>query len=356
MIAPVPSSKHAACIAGVMIRKDRYPSFCECWQELCAEIAQDLGVESVAIHLYQMYGRRLPKENQGRPNPFANKEGNPKLPFEKTVLYLKRAAEIFRSYANEKDTATSPTWGLTPNEFFKGTMEYFCDPQFFAEMRFIREHRHRRRRPTVYSRYIRKAFSILLPNWSQLIMRFDQLLFLTRQSTAELIVDGFHAVEGATRRDHLETVRRVVGLDYITSIRRSTSLADEPLLQLADLVAYVGRRNFEAENCIGTRDEHALAIYGCTVGTGFDKKRIARLETGLNMRKKNWKAAALTLRYTLARKHAEQVDPEFVQKHLVSEEEFYRRAEAFYKQPTRGGTGISVLKDPSVADIYRPKM
>lgn len=356
MIAPVPSSKQAACIAGVMIRKDRYPSFRERWQELCAEIAQELGVESVHIHLNQMYGRSLRTKHKGKPNPFANQDGTPRLPFEKTVLYLKRAAEIFQSYANERHTATSLTVGMTPIQYFEGTMQYFCDPQFFAEMRFIREHRHIRRKPTVYSRYIRKAFSILLPNWSHLIMKFDQLLHLTSRSTAELIVDGFHAVEGATRRDHLETVRRVVGLDYITSVRRSTSLADEPLLQLADLVAYTRRRYFDAESGIATkRDEHALAIYGCTVGTGFDKKRIDRLETGLSMRKKNWRASALTLSYTLAREHAESVDPEFAQKHLVSDEEFHRRAEDYYKSPIRG-PGVSVLKDPSVADVYRPKM
>ena len=352
MIAPVPSSKHAACIAGVMIRKDRYPSFRERWQELCAEIAQELGVESVIIHLHQMYGRSLPTKYKGRPNPFANKGGNPRLPFEKTVLYLKRAAEIFQSYANERHTAISLTVGMTPIQYFEGTMQYFCDPQFFAEMRFIREHRHIRRKPTVYSRYIRKAFSILLPNWSHLIMKFDQLLHLTRQSTAELVVDGFHAVEGTDHKEYLETVRQVVGLDYITSVRRSTNLADEPLLQLADLVAYMRRRYFDAESGIATkRDEHALAIYGCTVGRGFGKNRLAGLEVGLNMRKTNWKAKALTLRYTLAREHAEQVDPEFVQTHLVPEEEFHRRAEA-----SQGEVGISVLKDPSVADIYLPKM
>lgn len=54
MIAPAPSAEQAACIAGVMIRKDRYPSFRERWQELCAEIAQELGVESVHIHLNQI--------------------------------------------------------------------------------------------------------------------------------------------------------------------------------------------------------------------------------------------------------------------------------------------------------------
>lgn len=356
MIAPVPSSEQAACVAGVMIRQDRYPSFCECWQKLCAEIAQELGVESVAIHLSQMYGRSLPLGIEGKPNPFADKEGNPKLPFEKTVLYLKRAAKIFRSYANEKNTATSLTMGATPDKYSEDTSQYFSDPQFAAEMRFIREHRHIRRKPTVYSRYIRKAFSILLPSWSHLIMRFDQLLFLTGQSTAELVVDGFHAVEGTNRKDYLETVNRVIGLDYITSIRRSTGLANEPLLQLADLVAYVGRRKFEAENRILRRDEHALAIYGCTVGEGFDRNRIARLEVGLNMRKTNWRAKSMTLSYTLARKHAELVDPEFVQNHLVSEGEFYQRAEALYKQPTSGGAGVSVLKDPSVADTYRPKM
>lgn len=188
-------------------------------------------------------------------------------------------------------------------------------------------------------------------------MKFDQLLHLTKQSTAELVVDGFHAVEGTDRKDYLETVRQVAGLDYITSVRRSTNLADEPLLQLADLVAYVGRRQFEGENgIIMGRDESALAIYGCTHGTGFDKKRIDGLEAGLSMRKKNWRAAALTLSYTLARKHAELVDPEFVQKHLVSDEEFHRRAEDYYRSPIQDGPGVSVLKDPSVADAYRPKM
>ena len=65
MIAPAPSAEQAACIAGVMIRKDRYPSFRERWQELCAEIAQELGVQSVHIHLNQMYGRSLHTEHKG---------------------------------------------------------------------------------------------------------------------------------------------------------------------------------------------------------------------------------------------------------------------------------------------------
>ncbi|MCY4353237.1 MAG: hypothetical protein OXC09_00380 [Truepera sp.] len=330
-------------IAGAMIRKDQYELFCEQWQKLCSDIGRDLGVASAPIHARLMYGRVLPPDR----NPYAESDGTPKLDFNKTVEYLSRAVELFGDFSSQARVATTLTITAARSDLGEGLVRYYQDPEFYAEMMFLRENSEGRYK-RMYQRYQAKSTSALLALWIQLVATFEQFAHVMRLSSADFVVDSFQDSAGIDSDEFLEYAKEIIQLEYIGSGKIASDPNNEPLLQFADLWAYITRRHKEAaERVIGT-DQVVEALYkkyNKMASIGFPREKMKGLKAGLYMRRPDWIPRAVALQYALARKEIEDLNPDFANRYLLSVEEFLHRALDRYRQG-RGEqiVGYSILE------------
>ena len=313
-------------IAGAMIRKDQYKAFCERWQELCSDIGRDLGVASAPIHARLMYGRTLPRYRSGKiPNPYAESDGTPKLDFTKTVEYLSRAVELFGEFGRQARVATALAVINDRRKLIENQVRYYQDPGLCKEMMFLREHSEGRYK-RMYQRYQARSASALLPLWIQLIATFEQFAHVMRLSSMDFIVDRFHGSAGIDSDEFLEYARRIVQLKYIGSSRITSDPDNEPLLQFADLWAFVTRRRGEVKGRVLRPDPVMERLYGKLVLGGFPRAKMRRLRAGMYMRRRDWFPRTIALQFALARKEIEDLNPDFADRYLLSVDEFLNRA------------------------------
>lgn len=250
-------------IAGAIIRKDQYGLFHERWQELCSDIGRDLGVASAPIHLRLMYGKRLPpyrNRSGGIPNPYAERDGTPKLAFTKTVEYLSRAVGLFSDFSSQARVATTLSITMFRSGLTEELVRYYQNPEFYREMMFLRENSEGRYK-RMYERYQGRSASALLRLWIRLIAEFEQFAHVMRLSSIDFIVDRFHGSAGIDSDEFLEYAREIAQLEYIGASRIVSDPDHEPLLQFADLWAYITRRRREVAGRVIKPDPVVEALY-----------------------------------------------------------------------------------------------
>lgn len=330
------SDRHFPAVAGVTIRKDQYGLFCERWRELCSDIGRDLGVASAPIHARLMYGRTLPPDR----NPYAESDGTPKLAFKKTVEYLERAVELFGNFSSQDRVAAIVALTDKQEQLTENLDRYYRDPGHCAEMEFL--HRKNKR---ICQRYRQRLRNVPLSLWVRLVAMFEEFAYVTRLYPVNYILDSFQDSAGIDSDEFLACAREVVQLKHIGSIKVVSNPDHEPLLQFADLLAYITRRSREAREGSLKPDPEMQRLsekVESEVSGGFPSEEIK--EIGARLRSNpDWNVRASALLFALARKELEDLDPDFTDRYLLPVEEFLNRA-LVQSRKGKEVAGYSILK------------
>ena len=213
-------------------------------------------------------------------------------------------------------------------------------------MMFLREHSEGRYK-RMYQRYQAKSASALLPLWIQLIATFEQFAHVMRLSSMDFIVDRFHGSAGIDSDEFLEYARKIAQLEYIGSSKITSDPDNEPLLQFADLWAFIMRRHKEAAERVIKPDPAVEELFEKVALDGFPREKMKNLRAGLYMRRPDWLPRAIALQYALARKEIEDLNPGFADQYLLSVDKFLNRALDQHEKGKRV-VGYSVLKSSAL--------
>ena len=337
-------------LAIIFIKTNHLPEFEERWIRLRQEIQNYLGCSELPpVHLRLMYGRTLPKSYRGKPNPYVQY----RAPFQKIVDWATKGVRIVAQF-NARRQVLGTFIMLKPRQLaYEPLGRYFDEPQFKAEMQFLKEHSVGVRK-NMALRYLNRMASPLLPLLTDGILTLDEQMRLVGRKTVALKIDPFAEAHGLDVRSVLSAVNQVSELKQITSIEVMADSDNYPLSQAADLIGFANFRFHMSRLGYMAKDPFIGAIL-----RNLSPKHLPTPNLNQEVKKRYNKhypnaqyATTVPIHYAVARGAIEAVDSQFAERYLVTVEELKERAKEFVKY--RRAEGLSILRDPTVCKHLVP--
>lgn len=343
-----PGDHPITVMAFLFIKSNHLAEFEDRWIELRKEIQTYLECPDLPpIHLRLMYGRSLPVKYRGKPNPYFVK----KPPFEKLVEWLDKGMRILDTFSSRRRVLGTFTLSRSRISAYDSIGRYFAEPQFVAELQFLKEN-SKGKREGMAQKYLNRMVSPLLPLMTEGILFIDEQMRLIGKKSAAVKIDRFAEAHGLDPRNVLNAIDQVSELKHISSIEVMSDSDEHQLSQAVDLVGYLNFRKLMG------RDGH---IDPDPVATALLNNRLTKHLPSPNLQREVQKrcskvtpfapnshyAITVPIHYAVARGAVEAVDPDFAREYLVEVSEIKERAKELMKR-TRVVAGLSMLKDPSV--------
>ena len=332
-------------LTAVFVRADRLEEFNSRWNGLRERIQKELGCDAPpAIHMRLMWGKDLKKMHRRKPNPYVD------ATFDQIKGWIGAALEIIFDMNRDPRALNYYPLSAVRSEAAERLTRYFSDPFHRAEMEFIKAH-SRGSYKKMYQHYHNRLASPLLPLLTTLLRMLNEAMLTVRRTIA-IDIDQFGDSHGIDAVEVYKVISSVSELQQIASVRRVTDADETPLSQAADVISYL---NFRAQSISKgfTKWDADLAEL---VNPYTDRLRAftsANLKHRIT-RRENAAVKDYCIHYALARKQIVNDHPKFAEAHLVSVEEFLKRAIEASREPRSGG--ISVLKDWTVCRTYYDKL
>jgi hypothetical protein len=330
---PIAGDHPLTVLTGVFIDRAVEDEFTQNWNAPRARIGKELGTDPPPIHLRLMWGRSLPTKYRRSHNPYLGTD------FAHIMVWVGEALEIYRGFAKRRAMGAVSV-NRVRAEAAESHTRFLKDKTFRAEMAFIRK----RAGEKAYKGYHNAIVSPLIPLYTRILPGVNELMFATRSDGIDVLIDSFADAHGIDAVEVVTEMKRVANLSSIGTVARVSDSDQQPLVQAADLLGFVLFRRDMAANRFMAED---LVVRGL-LEPPLPMNSITNANVDHIVRRKYpdlWQRT-LAMEYALARSRLLARAREFVDRHLVSVDEFFERT----MEATRtGAIGVSVLKSPEMA-------
>jgi hypothetical protein len=336
--------KHPISVLSVIFLNTKFQQeFEEKWLHIRKKIQRELKCEMLPpIHLRLMYGRTLPKEYRGFPNPYLKAKN-----FDQIVGWIEDAYRLIWTFSKVRGAIGWMTFSMSRSDLAKGMLAYHSKPELRAELRFLKEKTRLRRGTDPAEKYHKKISSPLIPLMIDLLLYLNFAIDGWKSKSVDIIVDPFPDAHGFDTEEVLNCMRGIQQMNAITSIERTENADEVSLVQAADLLGFF----FFREQLFAYRNQPSDPIL---------KKIVSKYKFVVDKRRQKseqkWQTARVdiapqtqAIHYLIAKQQLLEVNPEFVNEFMIDGEELTRR---YLEATTNGSSGISFLKDPSVCSDF----
>ncbi len=252
--------------------------------------------------------------------------------------WLTDARRILTSLLQDSEGAAIYSEFRERSAFVEDQKPYYTDPQFTAELKYLRAHRLRGRTGKLYGLYHSITSNPVIRLLAVILWRLEQDLRRTG-ATVEVHVDKFSSSSGIDAEVVLSTSHKLARLSQVTSLQQIDDYSASALCQAADVIAYsVNRIALIGNRKIQHDSRFVEALWPLiNAGTSFSGHPITEPAVISN----DAVQSTLCVVYALAHQQLSKRAPEFVVENLVSIEEFHQRV---ILAANTGATGISILR------------
>ncbi len=334
-----PGQQPISVLSVVFLNTQFQEEFEEKWLHLRKKIQRELQCDMLPpIHLKLMYGRTLPQEYRGLPNPYLQAKS-----FEQIVGWIEDAYRLIWTFSKRKGAVGWTTLEQPRSQAAQGMLAYHAKPELRAELRFLKEKTRVRRGTGPAEKYHNKISSPFIPLMIDLLLYLNFAMEGWKGEGVDIIMDPFPDAHGFDTEEVLNCIRGLQQLDKIKSLRRIENADEVPLVQAADLFGYI----FFRERLFAYRNQPFDPVLDKIV------KRYPLLHD--ERREKadmKWRAERIdishktqAIHYLIARQQIASAHPTFVDEFMIDAEELTRR---FLAAMLNNTGGVSILKDPNV--------
>ncbi len=314
---PISLTQPVIIVLALVIANDALNRFRADWNALRVLIQMEAGTSDLpTIHMRLMFGEenKLPTKHRGLPNPYLL------IPREKRLVFIEEALKIIHRYSQDGKIFASYVY-YEKHKFILDTSHYYRSELFREEYGFLRKQSLKATQK--FHNLICNPHIFLL---SQLIFMLDKQARNYGLGRASLIYDRNPLSKGFDVHRTLQLMRSGGRLSRISGVSESNDI-DAPWLQAADVCC-----NLEFKRLVKQQSN----ITGDPV---VDQWQMRYPLVGLPIHpiSKDMTLQIRTVHYAVARHEVETAYPGFSETHLVSVEDFRRRA-------ARSPAGISILK------------
>lgn len=330
---PVAGDHPITVLATGVIKSSKLEEFEGRWNDLRLEIKKELACAQLPpIHMRLMWGKDLKKTYRGGPNPYLGTD------FEQIKRWYSKSLQII--YDLNREPRTIGFWTFVTKRIDEAARHtrYFQSPEFLAEMLFIRSHSRGKRFKKMYKGYHNRITSPLLPLFANGLPYLNEAMNVADKKTVRLLVDPFGDAHGVDAKDVYSAISTLNQLSQIVSVERVENADDQPICQAVDVVGFTSFRGKMAEFGYINHDVAMMQIYNRFPLKPFST---ANLNHIVSRKYPDLASRQMTIHYAIAREHISTVDPTFAVQHMISIEEFYKRAKILAPEDI----GVSVLKD-----------
>lgn len=330
---PIPGDHPITVLTGVFLDRAAEDDFTNRWDALRQRIGRELDVPPPPIHLRLMWGKSLPPKYRGTANPYLNAD------FQEVQTWIGEALNLYREFARRKALGAA---SVNRNRSHAATAQtrFFKDERFQAELAFIRKEVGTK----AYRGYHNSIVSPLVPLYTLILPHINELMYATRHERIDVLVDSFADAHGIDAVEVVTEMKRVAGLKYIDSVTRVENADRLPLVQAADLVSFVMFRTEMANQGHIAQDAPLNQLLRPPLP--MNTLTNANIEHIVRRKIPNLSQVTLAMDYALARSRLHVNAARFVERHMVTVDEFLARAE---EAERNRDVGVSVLKISEMA-------
>lgn len=314
-------------IGAITLSRDQLPTFEQSWNNLRNRIADTLKLPTPPpIHLRWMWGNHRPDKHK---NPYLHASN------EQVRSWLREAVQLLLRYQSRyRNQFGMYAEFYLRKDFQDGFSPYYHDPGFHVEHAFLQS-KHIPK--GLYARYHRISSYPLVRTLPSVLWELSASVKIVGGHHLDIVLDAFTEADGVSAENFVRTAQTVAGITHLRSIQVVDSYSESPLVQAADLVAWVNNRA-RTKQLRKEPDRPFLDVFGALLTQA--RKLSGSLLTASKHIPGEASWQTLCVAYTLARNAIHQTHPGFVDDVFVSIEEFHARA---LNALSKGQPGVSVL-------------
>lgn len=331
-------------IAAAGINKSLQDRFEDEWRRLQQKIQVDISSSVMPpLHARLMFGKSRPPKYRSNDNPWLH------VPHENSIYWYLEALKIFGNYARIRQGATAYSTSHYREELAQSWLGAVSTEKAKEEAEFLKMY-DRKSYPKLYQKYITHASASLVEPTLDIITMIQEAM---RQSgsSAKLLLDPYSDSSGFKDSAVFGFMSKHLSFDNISEISIVTDSDNEPLCQVADLIAYSFFRSelykSRKQSGIQVPDEPMINLSKkVLLGKPICAKDIAKWIAGIKNQPKIIRLH-VAARYASAHFEMASYAPEFVENCLRTPDEFLSSIQEW----PEGGRYLPIVK-PDVLEQW----